>query len=209
MSALAGALPDYQSKHSRVSPQDLHRLPSGPSAFPLGHAAPQMSPFAGQTTTNNPGYNSYPPQYAAPYQQAATAAQAYTQAQTGHPPHPGGMNSGQTSYIGQHYLPNQGQPYMYYPGQYGNMAGQQQGGQAHPGSYSSTYNRTSGLPYAPGYFPQQDGEANAIGGKVPPYGTFGPGPGPLMNYGSNQAVTYLRPGSMPGKRISHIRPFIG
>ena len=199
MSGLAGALPDYQPKHARVSLQDLQRLPSGPPAFPLGYAAPHGSPFAGQTTTNNPGYNSYPPQYASPYQQAAPAAQAYAQAQTGHPPHAGGVSSSQTSYIGQHYFPNQVQPYMYYPGQYGNLAGQQSGGQGHPGSYSSTYNRTPSLPYAPGYFSQPDGEANATGGKVLPYSNFGPGPGPSMNYGSNQAVTYLRPGGMPGK----------
>lgn len=206
MSGLAGALPDYQSKHPRAPPQNLQRLPSGPPAFSLGYAAPQVSPFAGQTTANNPGYNSYSPQYASPYQQADPTAQAFTQAQTGHSPHSGGVNSSQTSYIGQHYFPNQGLPYVYYPGQYGSMAGQQQGGQGHPGSYPSTYNRNPGLQYAPGYFTQQDGEANAMVGKVPPYGSYGPGPWSSMNYGSNQAVAYLRPGSMPGKRISHLRP---
>lgn len=207
MSSLAGALPDYQSKHPRVSPQDLQRLPSGPPSFPLGYAAPQISPFAGQTTTHTAAYSSYPPQYAPPYQHAIPAAQAYAQAQTGHSPHPGGVNSSQTSYIGQHYFPNQAQPYMYYAGQYGNIMGQQQGGQGHPGSYPSTYNRTPGLPYAPGYFPQQEGEANAISGKGLPYSNFGSGPGPSMNYGPNQAVAYLRPGSMPGKRISYLRIF--
>ncbi len=193
------ALPDSRSSlHSPgVVAHDLQRMASGPSVLPPRFGPQQISPFAGQAVTNNPGYNPYPPQYASPYPQLPPTALPYAQSPTGAQAHSGGVSQIQASYVGQQYLPNQAQPYMYYPGQYGQMIGQPQGFQSHPGPYSPMYNRVPSLPYTSGYFPQQEPDPNIMGGKIQAYSKISPGP--TTNIEFNSSESYLRPGSGAGK----------
>lgn len=197
MAGMFGALSEQQPKEMRVSPAELQRLSSIPSALPAGFPAQQIPSFAGQTTTNNQGYNPYPPQYSAPFQQIAST-QAYPQAHIGHQTHSGGPNPIPSSYGGPQYFPLQNQqPYMYYPGNFGSFGGPQQSMQANPGPYASSYNRAPGFSYSQAPLTHPDGDSNTMGGKYPSYGGFAPGTS--IPYGYNAAGSSFRPGRVPGK----------
>ena len=85
---------------------------------------------------------------------------------------------------------------MYYGGNYGHLAGQQQAVQSHAGSLPSPYNRPPGVSFTSEYFPQPDGDVNTMGAKIPAYGGFAPS---STNYGYNPTGNYLRPGNTSGK----------
>lgn len=198
MASMFGALQEQQAKDLRMSPAEIQRLSSVPSAMPAGYPTQQLSSFAAQASTNNQGYNSYPPQYNPQFQQMATAAHAYPQAQISHQNHSGGPSPVQVPYGGQQYFPAQNQqPYMYYQGQYGHLGGTQQSMQLNPRPYSSSYNRGPGFPYGQGSLPQPDGDLIAMSGKYPSYSGFVPSPS--MPYGYHPSGPLLRPGSVPGK----------
>lgn len=181
MSELGGALPDSRS---RVSSHDPQILLSGQPRF----GSQQIPPFSGQAMTANAPYNLYPPQYSSPYQQTPPTGPQYPQPQTGPQAH--------STYVGQQYLSNQAQLYVYYPGQYGQTTGPHQGYQSPPGPYSPVYNRTASVPYMTGYFSQQEADQNNMSGKAQ---TYSKPSAPTMNSGFNPPETYLRPGSGPGK----------
>lgn len=192
ISELGGALPESQSSRSRVSSHDPQLLLSGQPRF----GSQQIPPFAGHGMTANAAYNPYPPQYSSPYQQTSPTGPQYTQPQTNPLAHPGGVSPGQATYIGQQYLPHQTPLYVFYPGQYGQTTGPPQGFQSPPGSYSPVYNRTAGVSYMTGYFPQQEADPNIMRGKAQIYSKPSAS---TMNAGYNPPETYLRQGSGPGK----------
>lgn len=173
LSGLGGALP-------RVSSHDPQLLLSGPPRF----GSHQISPFAGQAMTASAAYNYYPPQFSTPYQQTPPTGPQYPQPQPGPQP--------------QQHLPNQAPVYVYYPGQYGQATGPHQGFQSPPGPYSPVYNRTAGVPYMTGYFPQQEADPNIMGGKAQIYDKHLTS---STNSGFKPPETYPRSGSGPGKQM--------
>lgn len=167
-----------------MSSHDPELLLSGPLRF----GPHQILPFAGQAI--NAAYNFYPPQYSTPYQQTPPTGPQYPQTQPGPQPHSGG--------VGQQHLPTQAPIYVYYPGQYGQATGPHQGFQTPPVPYSPVYNRTAGVPYMAGYFPQQEADPNIMSGKAQIYGKHLTS---STNSGFNPPEIYLRSGSGPGKQM--------
>ncbi len=175
MSAMAGALPDYQpGTHSHGSHESQQRFPPGaaPTAG-LNFPAPPISQFAGQTPMNAQGFSTYPSQFAAPYQHAAAvaAAQAYDQQQANQQSHPGGPSSTQGSYNASSFFPgHQPQQLLYYAGQYGPGGVPQQGVQGGP--LPSSYGRGSSHHHGQTGLPHQGGDS--MGGRFPIYGGVPP-----------------------------------
>lgn len=194
MSEFGGALPESQSSRSRVSAHDPQLLLSGQPRF----GSQENPQFAGQAMTANASYNLYPQQYSSLYQQTPPPGSQYPHPQTGSQAHSGGVSPGQATYVGQQYHPNQAQLYVYYPGQYGQTTGPHQGFQGPPGPYSPVYNRTAGVPYMTGYFPQQETDLNIMSGKAQ---TYNKPSAPTTNTRFNPPETYLRSGAGSGKYI--------
>lgn len=178
MSAMAGALPEYQNTtSSQMSHQDSQRFLAGTSSTSSSYQAQQ---FPGQAPLSTGNYPVHPPQY--PYQQAYGQLQASPQSS-----HPSGPNPVHSSYPGGAYFPTSQQQYIYYPGQYG------QSPQPQHGSYPTSYGPGSTHAYG-----QQGGDVSAMAGRTMHSG-YPPGTVvPYSSYGSPGA--YLRPGSLTGKR---------
>lgn len=198
MSGLIGALSDQQqTKDAQIPTAGLHRLQTVPANVPFGYGSQQISPFAAPTPTNPSAYGTYSQQYASPFQQAATATQAYAQAPPGQQAHSGGPSPNQPYYSGQQYFPpQQQQAYVYYPGQYGPQGGQQQPVQPHPGPYPSSYHRPSGYPYGQGTLSHLDPDTGNIAGRFPLHSGLGSGSAPP--YGYHPGGSFPRPGMVPG-----------
>lgn len=179
-------MPESQLLRSRVSSHDHQLLLSGPPRF----GSHQTPPFAGQAMAASAAYNYYPAQFSTPYQQTPPTGHQYPQSQPGLQPHSGG--------VGQQHLSNQAPVYVYYPGQYGQATGPHQGFQSPPGPYSPVYNRTAGVPYMTGYFPQQEADPNTMSGKAQIYGKQLTS---STKAGFKPPEIYLRSGSGPGKQM--------
>lgn len=192
MSELGGALPESQVSRSQVSSHDPQLLLSGQPRF----GSHQIPPFAGQAMTANAVYNYYPPQYSIPYQQTSPTGPQYPQPQTSPQAHSGNASPGQATYVGQQHPPNQAPLFVYYPGQYGQATGPHQGFQKPSGPYPPVYNRTAGVPYMAGYFPQQEVDPNIMSGKAQTYSKH---PTSSTSSGVNPPEIYLRSGSGSGK----------
>lgn len=187
MSDLGGALPESQPSRSR---SQLYL--SGQQIF----GTQQIPPFTGQTMTANTAYNHYPQQYSSTYQRTPPTGHQYPQPQTGSQAHSGGASPGQATYAGQQYLPNQGQLYVYYPGEYGQMPGPHQGFQSPQGPYSPFYNRSAGVQCMTRYFPQQEADPNITSSNAQTYSKHS---ACTTDSGFNSPETCLRLGNGLGK----------
>jgi hypothetical protein len=137
-----------------------------------------VSPYS-QTSINTANFQVHPSQYGSAYQYGQVQQSPQTQSGGPSPIHP--------PYSAGAYFPSQQQQFAYYPGQYGQL------GQPQHGSYSS---------YGPGasqVYGQQSGEMGR-------HMHSGYSPSAYSSYGSSGP--YLRPGSMPGKRLFH-SPHLG
>ncbi|KAL8691290.1 MAG: hypothetical protein Q9218_003450 [Villophora microphyllina] len=145
MSGLGDALP------RSIPPQDEVEQSTSVSGSSATLHAQSPSPFAGQTPLGSAGYGMYSTPYATPYQQAAANAQAYSHAQLNQPSHNIGPGPIQPPYPSQPYFPNQQQqPYLLYPGQYGQPGQTQQALQ----TYGQPFPRGSNQAFGPGMMPQ-------------------------------------------------------
>lgn len=137
-----------------------------------------VSPY-NQNTTSTGNFPVHPSQYGSAYQYGQVHQSPQTPS--------GGPSPIHASYPTGTYFAPQQQQYAYYPGQYG------QPGQGQPNSYS---------PYGPGGSQAYGQQPGGVGRPM----HSGYAPGAYTSYGSSG--TYLRPGSMPGKRVSN-SPFSG
>ncbi len=181
MSAMAGALPEYQSTNSsQMSQQDSQRFLAGTSTGPSNY---QAQHFPGQAPLSPGNYPMHPSQY--PYQPAYGQMRVSPQSS-----HSSGPSPVQSSYPGSAYYPASQQQYMYYPGQYG------QSPQPQHGSYPTAYGPGPSQAYG-----QQGGDVSAMAGRSIHSG-YPPGTVmPYSSYGSPGA--YLRPSALPGKPSLH------
>ncbi|KAL8661838.1 MAG: hypothetical protein Q9202_005264 [Teloschistes flavicans] len=152
--------------------------------------------FAGQTPLASSSYGMYSPQYASPYQQAAANAQAYSHVSTNQSSQNLGPGPVQSPFAGHTYFPNhQQQPYLLYPGQYG------QPGQPHqslPASYGQPFARGTNQVFGLGIAPQNISDVTGMPSRLPQYSGFAPA-GPL-NYGyggKGVGGSKLAPGPIP------------
>ncbi|KAL9583716.1 MAG: hypothetical protein Q9212_002543 [Teloschistes hypoglaucus] len=201
MSGLGHALP------TNVMAQDGHGTSGSGSGATLHVQSESL--FAGQTPLANSGYGMYSPQYAPPYQHAAANAQAYPHAPTNQSSHNLGPGPIQPTFAGHAYFPNhQQQPYLLYPGQYG------QPGQPHqslPTSYGPPFPRGTNQIFGPGIAPQNISDVTGMPSRLPQYSgfatatplTYGYGPGPnfhrsdMMPGGKGASGPKLAPGPIP------------
>lgn len=179
MSGLSEALP------RNLPPQDDVERSAGDTSATLHQQSP--SPFAGQTPMASSGYGMYSPQYATPYQQAAANAGVYPQHQVNQPSQNIGPGPIQPPYASHTYYTNQQQqPYLLYPGQYG-QAGQPHSGL--PASYAQPFVRAPNQTFGAGMMPGSIPDAAGIPARVTQYGGFALS-GPLAyGYGSGPGFT--------------------
>ena len=138
----------------------------------------QTQQMSGQPSLNSPNYSSQLLQYASTYQQGYQAQQS-SQSNSG------GPNSFHPSYPGGVFFPAQQQQYLYYPAHYTQPV------QMQHGPYPSSF--------GPGSSEQQGLDISNLGGRMSHSGYL---PGIPSSSTHIAGVTYLRPGSMPGKLIS-------
>ncbi|KAL8777221.1 MAG: hypothetical protein Q9194_002676 [Teloschistes cf. exilis] len=155
-----------------------------------------QSPFAGQTPIASSSYGMYSPQYASPYQHAAANVQAYSHASTNQPSQNLGTGPIQTPFAGHTYFLNhQQQPYLLYPGQYG------QPGQPHQSlsaSYGQHFARGTNQVFGPGIAPQNISDVTGMPSRLPQYSGFAPA-APLT-YGYGPGPSFHRSDMMPGSK---------
>ncbi|KAL8971667.1 MAG: hypothetical protein Q9183_000940 [Haloplaca sp. 2 TL-2023] len=185
LSGLGEALP-------RGLPHDDSERSASESSATLHQQSP--SPFAGQNPMANPGYGLYAPQYATPYQQAAANAGVYPQSHLGQPSQQGGSLPVQPSYAAHNFYANQPQqPYLLYPGQYGQAA---QAPHAFSGPYGQPFARGPNQAFGAGMGHGNTPEGAGIPGRAPQYGAFAPS-GPLA-YGFGSSLGFTRSDVVPG-----------
>ncbi|KAL8675322.1 MAG: hypothetical protein Q9168_000279 [Polycauliona sp. 1 TL-2023] len=184
LSTLSDTLP-HQFNHQ----DEIERSTSG-SGTTLHQQAP--SPFAGQAPMTTPGYNIYANQYGTPYQQLTGNAQAYPHPQGNQTPHAQGPYPSHTYYPTHHQ--QQQQPYMLYPGAYG------QAGQHHPGlptPYAQSFGRGTNQGFGVGPMSQPGPDVASISGRVPQYGGFSPTS--HLGYGLGSGAQMGRSGPIAGR----------
>ena len=196
LSGLGEALP-------RGLPHDDSERSASESSATLHQQSP--SPFAGQHPMANAGYGMYAPQYAIPYQQAAANPGVYPPSHLSQPSQQGGSGPVQPSYPAHNFYANQPQqPYLLYPGQYGQAT---QAQHTFPGPYGQPFARGPNQAFGAGIGHGNMPEGAGIPGRAPQYGAFAPS-GPL-GYGYGSSLGFTRSDMVPGKlafRSRHLHP---
>ncbi|KAI4202884.1 MAG: hypothetical protein LQ350_002255 [Teloschistes chrysophthalmus] len=189
MSSLGHTLP------TNVTAQEGHGTSGSGSGGTLHVQSESL--FAGQTPSVNSSYGMYSPQYAPPYQHAAANAQAYSHPSTTQSSHNLGPGPIQPPFAGHAYFPNhQQQPYLLYPGQYG------QPGQPHqglPASYGQPFARGTNQVFGPGIAPHNISDVSGMPSRLPQYSGFAPA-SPLA-YGYGPGPNFHRSDMIPGKSM--------